>query len=410
MRLLFIAPRFPYPPEKGDQLTVYRRLKVLAKYHDITLLSFIDHDFSEENLEHVRSFCKGGVYTVPFRRSIALFNLLKGSCTTFLPLQNLLYQSKIFQCTLNELLAKHTYDVAHFFLIRMAPYVSSVRKYKIPCVLDMVDSMTLNLRRRIPFEKGIARWGIQYEEKRVSTYEREVHSEFDELIVCAKKDLDYIPGENISIIPSAVMTEEFFPKLASRKKHTFIFSGNLSYAPNVHAVEWFMDKVYPLLKWKDIPFSFNIIGRNPAEAIKKSVYGKADVHLVGFVPSMVDALNEASFAIAPMQSGSGMQGKILEAMACGIPVLSTSLGRGSIEANPEQGLFVADTPEEFCNHIVDLLTNKERCGCAGVAAREFIVNNHEVQLSLPILEHIYEKVIATSKTNGTEGRSFTQDA
>ena len=84
-------------------------------------------------------------------------------------------------------------------------------------------------------------------------------------------------------------------------------------------------------------------------------------------------------------------------MACGVPVLTTSLGRGSIEAHPEQGLFVADTPDEFCNHIVDLLENEEKCSSAGVAAREFILNNHEVQLSLPILENIYQKVIATSR-------------
>lgn len=397
MRLLFIAPRFPYPPQKGDQLTVYRRLTVLAKHHDITLLSFITDDFSAEDLEHVRSFCKGGVYTVPFCRSIALFNLLKGSCTTRLPLQTLLYQANMFQRILNDLLIEHTYDVAHFFLIRMAPYVSFLRKYKIPCVLDMVDSMTLNLQRRIPFEKGIIKWGLQYEERRVSAYERDVHSEFHELIVCAKKDLDYISGENISIIPSAVRTDEFFPKLALRKKRTFIFSGNLSYAPNVHAVTWFIDKVYPLLKRERFSFCFHIIGRNPAVAIKQAVYGKDEVRLVGFVPSMVDALNESSFAIAPMQSGSGMQGKILEAMACGVPVLTTSLGRGSIEAHPEQGLFVADTPDEFCNHIVALLENEEKCSSAGVAAREFILNNHEVQLSLPILENIYQKVIATSR-------------
>lgn len=396
MKLLFIAPRFPYPPQKGDQLTIFRRLKVLADLHEITLLSFVEQQPSPEDMKYVGVLCRGGVFTVPFSRTTAILHLIKGACFSSLPLQSLLYQSNEFWFMLDDLLKKNTYDVVHFFLIRMAPYVSLVKQYNIPAVLDMIDSMTLNLQRRIPFEKGVLRWGLKYEEKRVEGYERNVYNDFHKLIICAKKDLEYISGENISIIPSAVMTDEFFPRLNMRKRNTFAFSGNLSYAPNVHAVLWFIDQVYPLLKKEKIMFRFNIIGRQPAEEIKKSVCDKDEIHLVGAVDSMTETLNEASFAIAPMQSGSGMQGKILEAMACGLPVVTTSLGRGSIEAEFSQGLFTADTPEEFSSIIIELLRDEKKCRDTGGAARDFILHNHEVSLSLPILESIYRTAVETS--------------
>lgn len=396
LKLLFIAPRFPYPPQKGDQLTIFRRLKVLADLHEITLLSFVEKQPSSEDMKYVSMLCRGGVFTVSFNRTTAILHLIKGACFSSLPLQSLLYQSNKFRLILDDLLQKNTYDVVHFFLIRMAPYVSLVKKYNIPSVLDMVDSMTLNIQRRIPFEKSVLRWGLKYEGKRVERYERNVYHDFHKLIVCAKKDLEYISGKNISIIPSAVMAEEFFPRLNMRKENTFVFSGNLSYPPNIHAVLWFIEQVYPLLKRENITFHVNIIGRCPAEEIKKSVCGKDEIHLVGRVDSMAEALNEASFAIAPMQSGSGMQGKILEAMACGLPVVTTSLGQGSIEAASAQGLFVADTPEEFSSIIIELLRDEKKCRDTGAVARTFILHNHEVSLSLPVLESIYRTAVETS--------------
>jgi polysaccharide biosynthesis protein PslH len=119
----------------------------------------------------------------------------------------------------------------------------------------------------------------------------------------------------------------------------------------------------------------------------------AGIHVTGYVDSMVDMLNQANIVITPMQSGSGMQNKILEAMSCALPVITTSIGLGSIEAIVDKEILVANTPIEFINAILRLAHNHQEISAIGQRARDFVKKNHSWETGATRIESIYDRVI-----------------
>lgn len=391
MRLLFLSPRFPYPVHKGDQLTVYRRLLAVHEKHEVTLLSFSD-SMNPDGMEHIQSLCRGGVHLVRHGAYVPFFyGALKGIVSS-LPLQVLLFQSKQLTQCLTELLRREHFDVVHFFMLRMVPYRKYVRN--IPCVIDLVDSMSLNIERRIPFEHGIKKRVFQEELRRLIRYERFVGQMFSHMMLTSEKDERFFDADNITLIPSTVSVDEFYPRMEMHEAHRIVFSGNLSYAPNIHAVLWFLHNVYPVLLRKQAVFEFVIVGKNPSPQILKAIEGKRQVRVTGYVDSMNEALNQCGVAVAPMQSGSGMQGKILEAMACGLPVVVTSLGKGAIAATETEGLFVEDTAEGFAKRLILLMCDRDRLKLLGKQARGYIEQHHDTAKTNMVLEQIYQQAIS----------------
>lgn len=391
MRLLFLAPRFPYPFHKGDQLTVYRRLLAVHEKHEVTLLSFSDA-MNPDGMEHIQSLCMGGVHLVRHGAYAPFFyGALKGIVSS-LPLQVLLFQSKQFTQCLTELLRREHFDVVHFFMLRMVPYRKYVRN--IPCVIDLVDSMSLNIERRIPFEHGIKKWVFQEELRRLVRYERFIGPMFSHMMLTSEKDEAYFDADNITLIPSTISVDEFYPRMEMHEAYRIVFSGNLSYAPNIHAVLWFLRNVYPVLLRKQAVFEFVIVGKNPSPQILKAIEGKRQVRVRGYVDSMNEALNQCGVAVAPMQSGSGMQGKILEAMACGLPVVVTSLGKGAIAATETEGLFVEDRAEGFAERLILLMCDRDRLKLLGKQARGYIEQHHDTAKTNMVLEQIYQQAIS----------------
>jgi len=389
MKILFIAPRFPYPLHKGDQLTVYRRLIEVSKRHEVTLLSFFDEDI-QEGLDKIKPYCKGGIYTIPHHWYFSFLSAGFHALISFMPLQVLLFQSGKFRSMLKKILTEQRIDLVHIFLLRMAPYRNFVKD--IPCIIDLVDSMSLNIERRMRFEKGVKKLIFGEELRRLQRYEKIVGSQFSQMILTAEKDKAYFGTENITLIPSTVSVKEFYPIWGKHCARRIAFSGNLSYAPNIHAVLWFVEKVYPILVSRNIDFEFVIIGKNPAADILRAAKGKEHIRLTGYVESMNEALNSVGIAVAPMQSGSGMQGKILEAMACGLPVVATTIGKGSIQADESQGLYRADEPEKFAEAIIELLQDKKKINLLGKNAQVFINKEHDTDKTLDVLEGIYQKI------------------
>ena len=118
--------------------------------------------------------------------------------------------------------------------------------------------------------------------------------------------------------------------------------------------------------------------------------------MTGFVPSMPDALNEAAVAVAPMRSGSGIQNKVLEAMACGLPVVASSLALGGIGARAGEEIVVADDAEETAAAVGALLRDRERAESIGKRARDYVVREHSWERAGEEVEEIYERVLTRS--------------
>ena len=169
MKLLFVTTRFPYPPIKGDQVVSYHRLRILSRRHQITLLSFYDHPDELKYVDALRDFCDS-IHVVHRSKLESLLNMAIGLIGTT-PLQVLYYKSVKFQRELFKLINEYHFDMVHGVLLRLSPYFESLNVHGQPILLEIVDSMQLNLERNLILERGWKRILWQEEFRRMKKYE-----------------------------------------------------------------------------------------------------------------------------------------------------------------------------------------------------------------------------------------------
>lgn len=396
MKLLFITPRFPYPPYRGDQSVPFHRMRVLSKNHEITLLSLYERDDDLNGIEPLSQFCSS-IHTVKLPKWKSFKNMALLGPMSQLPLQVLYYRSDKFRECLNNLLACNKFDLVHAFMLRLAPFCQNIAT---PVVLDLIDSMQLNFRRRVDMARAPKRWLIQEELRRLTHFEKDICKQFNRMIVVSNNDKVYISSENVDVVPLGIDTERFAPSNVPIANPTIIFSGNMFYGPNIHAVKWFAENCFFRIQEKVPNVEFIIVGNGPPPDICE-LGNKPGITVTGFVESMPDRLTKASLAVAPMLSGSGMQFKILEAMSCGLPVVTNTLGLGDIKAKDGVELLLAETADDFIDQVVECLTCVKTAQKIGTCAREFVLNHHSWEHTTDMVENIYNQILA--KVNMTTG-------
>ncbi|WP_448266975.1 glycosyltransferase [Nostoc sp. DSM 114159] len=392
MKLLFVTPRFPYPLLRGDQVVSYHRLRTLSQRHEITLLTFYEDPSELKNIDYISPYCQT-IHTVRLPKWQSILNVAKGIFNFQLPLQVAYYSSNHFQSKVDSILSKNNFDLIHIFLLRLSPYFQNI---SIPKVIEIIDSMQLNLERRVALESLPQRWIFQEELSRIIKYEQSLDVFFDSIVVVSDKDRKVIPSERVTVIQNGIDTELFSLQQQPPLKPTLIFSGNMSYAPNVHAVKWFVKKCLPIIQQTIPDTSLIIAGVNPSREIR-SLEQIPGVTVTGFVKSMPQTLRQANVAIAPMQSGSGIQNKILEAMASGLPVVTTTLGLGSLKAEPGREMLLADSPENFAKITISLLQNAELARQISYKARKFVVEKHSWEVASYQMEKVYTQILSKEK-------------
>ena len=389
MRLLYLTPRFPNPALKGDQLVAYHRLRVLGRRHEISLVSLVERDEELSELDDVREWCVS-VDVVRLPRWRALGRVAGRALVSGAPLQILYYQSAELERRLRRLARERTFDVAHAYMLRMAPYL---RLMPAPSVLDAMDSMQLRMQRNVAVERAPRRWLFREELRRVTPYERKIGPSVDALIVLSERDGEFFPGAASTAVANGVDTEIFAPDPALREPDTIVFSGIMSYPPNVAAARWFAERCFPAVR-EAIPDARLLLAGSSPPADLLQLGRRDGVTVTGYVESMPATLNRASVAVAPMLSGAGMQNKVLEAMACGLAVVTTPLGLGSIRAEPGHELVVAEGAEAFAAAVVELLRDPDRAQELGERARACVIERHSWEHAAGDVEAIYERILS----------------
>lgn len=388
MNILFITPRLPYPPLKGDQCIPYYRLKLLSRKHNITLLTLYQHSKELEYLKKLKPFCKE-ITTIKLNRLYSFFNMLIGSIFSKLPFQVLYFRSRAFKKSTQSLVKNRRFDIVHTYMLRMAEYTKDINE---PKVLDLIDLMQLNLKKRVSIEKFVRKIFFREELKRITRYENQMITKYDVSVLLSDNDKSYVESDKIAVVSLGVDTHIFkrYSELPDNK--TIIFSGNMGYFPNEIAVIWFIEECFERIKQEIPQAKLVIAGNNPNSKIKK-MGDNLSIFVTGFVESMVSELNKAQIAITPMQSGYGMHIKILEAMACALPVITTTSGLGAIKATHEKNVIIADDAFGFTRSCIRLLSNYELAKKVGDNARDLVSKNYSWEMHVNKMEKIYSTFI-----------------
>ncbi len=367
MHICFLTPRLPYPPIKGDSVRVYEQLRTLHHDHQISLISIAETPASADDLARVRAICDT-VQVVPLSRLRAVGNLA-GAVATREPLQVCYYQTAAVQQQLAQTLAGGTVDVVHATLIRMLPYVWALDQP--PVLVDLIDSLSLNLASRSRQMHGLRRVAYALEYRRVQAYERAAVRHFPTLVVQSRADQQRLDSSHVSLLPSGVDAERFpFCDPAGRETQTLVFVGNMGYQPNEEAAIWFAGVVWPLLRARYPALRWEIVGADPGPRVR--ALAAEGITVQGRVDDVSTYLGRATVAVCPMQSASGIQSKVLEALSTGTPLVTTSLANRGVQAQPGRDLLVADTPAAFAAAVGQLLDDPARCGQMGAAGQAFV--------------------------------------
>lgn len=374
-RILYLTTRLPYPVVGGDRLRMYNILKQLKLLgYEVTLISLVTQDDDIRGaMEHNEFYSK--LITVPFNRKMAYLYAAKAVFNDK-PFIVEYFYSREMQKVVDNLLKKENFDIITGYMIRIAPYLEKYKDENI--IIDFVDAVSMMYQRRIKNVQSL--WdkfkiGIEY--IKVKNYEKKCTKIFKMQTVISQTDKDYIEKfvkkSNIKIVGNGVDTEYYKP-VDYLKENKICFVGSMQYIPNSEAAIYFATKVFPLVK-KSIPDAkFKIIGANPRKDLFEAVKGVEGVEITGKVDDVREYMKDCKVSVCPVKIAGGIQNKILEAMAMGIPVLTTPEGAEGIGAN-EDILEVANSDEDYANKVIELIKNNEKNYQIGKNSREFIINN-----------------------------------
>ena len=387
MKIFVLLPRIPYPLEKGDKLRAYNQIKQLAKNNEIVLCALNDKNIDEQQaFQALQPYCSS-INFIKLSKPRILLGLtrafLKG-----LPMQCGYFYNRKAAKKVDTLIEKHKPDILYGQLVRVAEYI---RHKDIPKAIDYQDVFSYGMKRRRDIASWITRPVFNMEYQRLCRYEAKVFDEFDVKTIISEPDRKLIPHpkkDEILIIPNGV-DHEFFKPQQQEKRYDIVFTGNMSYAPNVNAVDYLANEILPLV-WKQIPEAkMYIAGATPDPKVRKAASDR--IIISGWLDDIRDAYAQSHVFIAPMRIGTGLQNKLLEAMSMGLPAITTPLANASLGAKPNEEILVGSNAEELAQHIITLLTDLEKASQIAQAGFDFTNRVYDWGQSTEILEQEMKK-------------------
>ncbi len=383
-RLLVLTPRFPYPPVGGDRLRIYQLCKHLSEDHDLSLLSMCE---SQEEMSY--QLPSDGVYKHVERVLHSKARRLLG-CLRVLPsrtpLQIGYYRNPEFTQRLKALLPSYDSVLAH--LIRTGDYV---RNYPGTKVLEMTDAISLayTRTRTAGLSNPLRLLAYRIEEGRLLNYERSIVNVFDLTLVVSPVDRDFLAAgtascEKMLVCANGVDTQAL--KLNySPDGRTIVFIGNNTAYHNIDALLFFADQVFPRIRSIHPAAIFKIVG-SLHPRLQAKLARRTGIVTTGRVANIADAVRNASVGVCPIRFGAGIQNKLLEYMALGIPAVTSAIGLEGIEATPGIHLLVASNIEEWSDQVSNLLLNQNLGAAMVPAARAFVEQHHSWSSTLQPLK------------------------
>ncbi len=367
-KIVVCLSRFPYPLDKGDKLRAYNQIKQLTTIFDVYLICTTDIQIEDEKLNVLTNICK----------EVHVFKLNKWKITWRLianiisnkPFQVAYFHQHSIQRKINQLLNLITPDYIFSQLIRTSEYVKDY--HDCPKTLDYMDAFSKGIERRMSSKKGFTQWVFKQEHQRLLSYERQIFEYFEHHTIISEQDRSYIahPKQHeITVIPNGVQLFEDLHYDFS-KNIDLLFTGNMGYPPNVEAAYFIHKQLIPLL-----PKTYKclIAGINPPTFLKK--LSNEYFQISGWVPDMGECYAKSKIFIAPMFIGTGLQNKLLEAMAMGLPCITTTLANKALNAKPNHEILIANSPEEYINQINLLQSNHDLQERISKNGKEYVVAN-----------------------------------
>ena len=390
MRILFVTSRFPFPPRKGDQVRAYEEIRRLGADHEIGLVSASVEPIAATSLAEMRRYCRR-IDIVRISRLVALGRIAALGTTSSLPFQVLYFDALALRRAIASALEDGPYDVVHAQLLRVLPHLWSLSRP--PVVVDLMDAFAPSIAGRGARAHPLLRFLYEGERRRVARYEAAVLDRFGEVVVISESDRAALGGgRGVTATGHGVDLERFpFGAQSGREPRTVVMTGNLDYGPNIDAALWFARSIWPLVRAREPRARLRLVGARPTRTLR--TLRSFGIEVTGEVADIGADLRSSTIAVCPIRTGTGIQNKVLEALASGTPLISTTLGNAGVGGVAERDLLIADDPAAFATHVVALFDDAARRTRLASAGRAFVVATHDWATHIRALEDAYARAI-----------------
>lgn len=405
MKILFVSHFIPFPPTGGASQRNYNILKKLSELgHEIVLVTLTQrarhHDRRAERraVEGLTAICRAiHVFQIPTDTSRAMwYALLLGNMFSRTPYSAWRFLSVPMARELGRQLSA-SFDIAHYDTIALLPY--RLRFPGSPAVLNHhnVESSLL-LRRSANARRVWERWYLRHQWRKLRNYERASGEAFRNQIVVSEFDkrelLELCPSANIDVVPNGTDIAYFRKRVAPRSSQALVFAGSMGWYPNADAMIHFAKDIWPTIRRRAPGATMNLVGSHPPAELVRIIRGDSRFRVLGFVDDVRPIIGDAAVYVVPIRVGGGTRLKIVDAMAQGKAVVSTTVGAEGLLVQNGRDIVLADEPESFAERVLELLSDVSAREALGEHARETVERVYSWDSIVPVLQNTYERVVA----------------
>ena len=370
-RILAVTSRLPFPPREGHQLRAWHVLRALASKHEVTLLSFQrNDDLPAEAAPLHAAMARVETFRIPCERSRSALAraALRGTLTPT-PFLVAKYDSPALRERLTAL--ARDADLVHFDMLPLIAHADCVPD-GVPITLNAhnVEHRLLATRSRIE-TRAWARWFLAGQVGKLEAFERQACERADAVLACSDVDAlglrELVPDCNVHVVANGVDLDANRPAAHAPDEDRLVFVGQMGWFPNRDGVEWFLREVFPRILARRPSTRFELVGKAEGFDVPENV--RANVDLAGFVDDLRPHVHDASVYVVPLRAGSGTRLKVLEAMALGKAIVTTTIGSEGIALQHGRSALFADDAEAFADAVLELLASPTRTTELGIEAR-----------------------------------------
>lgn len=414
MKILLVTSNLPYPPTTGGKIRVWHLLRQVAQHHELTLLSLLDSPDEVQFLPYLQRYCHVETVVKQRRRPRGklFLRLLKTMLRGHPPRNGIAYYEEM-ERKVRELTSQ-PFDIIHIEQSHMAPYIEFVTRADSSArLITLYDVGATQYERILKVRSGfqgrfwawldwffLRRWEPAY-----------LARHFDKCIVVSPVDEALLhranPVLDLAVVPNGVDTSQYhlLPETPGSKEILLI--GKMNYAPNVDGALFFYRQIFPLVQSQVPEACLLIVGAEPVAEVQALATDPA-VTVTGRVEDIVPSYQRACLSVVPLRAGGGTRLKILESLALGRPVVSTSIGCEGLEVAHGQDILVADTPADFAAQVVRLLNDIELRRRLVANGRHLVETTYDWEVIAQQLLRVFEEV--APKKQGTWGSASFRGA
>ncbi len=398
MNILFLTYGLPFPPDRGARIRDFHFVKNVSRKHNVLLLSMLDPTGQTADISELSSYCSWIDYVEVPRRSAlnhlqALFdNLINGR-----PIAVHDYYQRALAEKLSEVVTTQHIDIIQIEHSFMAPYIHALpEKRTFKTVLDFHNIGFVQYPRMVGLSTGLyEKSGFVLKSLLMRNWERRYARFFDHCLATSDHDAELLKKNNpdlpVTVVPNGVDINacqllDDFPK-----EKTLLMIGTIGYPPNEDAVLFFCNKILPIIEQRIPDIKLLVIGHAPSRKVAE-YDSRHNINILGSVPDVLPYYEKSSIAVVPLRGGGGTRLKILEAMAFGRPVVSTTIGCEGLNVLDGEHLLVADSPSEFADCVIRLLENHSLRNRIIQSARRLVENRYDWEIVCNDLQKIYQRI------------------